>query len=199
MAKRKEKEIPHIIIEESPANDLYLVLDGLMTGGAHLARQAFEAIRDEGKEFTQKAESKEFKSMIGSDLFQDNEKVADFLSGIESILRREPRLLAAAEVVAKYLREMKSLNEIFSDQGAAKHRNVRARKRKPSQESDFFYFLLGLFSLARSAVTSSEMSEIFPSIINSEENPAGFEKASRPRATKTLHTGPGKARSRLLR
>ena len=199
MAKRKEKEIPHIIIEESPANDLYLLLDGLMTGGAHLARQAFEAIRDEGREFTQKAESKEFKSMIGVELFQDNEKIADFLSRIESIFRREPRLLAASEVVAKYLKEMKALNETFSGRGMAKHQNVRARKRRPSQESDFYYFLVGLFSLARDAVTPSEMSEIFPPAINPEADHAEIDKASKKSAAKTVHRGPGRPKTSLLR
>ena len=199
MAKRKEKEIPRLVIEESPANDLYLVLDGLMTGGTHLAQQAFADIREVGKEFAQKAEGQEFKGLIPNEFLQDNEKVTSFLSRIESLVQREPRLLAISDVIAKYLRERQPLKETPSGRGAAKFQSIPARKSKLPQRNDFFYFLLGLLSLAKNVVASSDMPETQHSVVTPEEPPTETEQASSKSATKARRTAARRSKSSLLR
>jgi hypothetical protein len=199
MVKRKEKEIPRLIIEESPANDLYLVLDNLMTSGTHLARQAIEDIREEGEEFSRQAEGKEFMGLIATEFFQDNEKVAGFLSRIETILKKEPRLLAISDVIAKYLREMKPLEKVPPRRGAMKFQSSPPGRKKSPQGNDFYYFLLGLFSLARNAVASSDSPDTPHSVVNPEESPTVTEQPSRQSAAKTRRTASRRSKSSLLR
>ncbi|HXM50868.1 MAG TPA: hypothetical protein VN956_23700 [Pyrinomonadaceae bacterium] len=198
MPKPKPKNIPHMIIAESAANDLYFMLDGLMTGGSLLARQALEDIKEEGKEFEQKASGREFKNVIAGGLFRDNEKTERFLARVEALLKQEPRLMATADVFSKYLSDMRAFGQQSSTSLAEKSK-VRATSNTASaQADDLIYYLLGLFSLVSTALISSEVSD------PSRPRVDPTEDVARPKQLKQTRAKPQRgtiqrSRSRLLR
>ncbi len=195
MTRKKLKKIPVIVIEEGPANDLYLVLDGLLTGGTHLAGRAFESIKNEGEEMARAAAGAKLSSAKRDELLPGRDQLASILTRIESVVNSEPALLTTAEVVAKYFREIKPL-EIGNSSRRAK-RSKRSTNSEDSVANDAYYFMLGLFGLAHNAIKQSE-EDIASAVLVSADTSAATKKPDDKRS-KSPRAKPSRPRSNLLR
>lgn len=199
MPKQKPKNIPRVVIGESAANDLYFMLDGLMTGGSLLAREALEDIKKEGKEFEQKSSGRGLQNLIAGGLFQDKEKAERFLARVEALLKQEPRLMATADVFSKYLSDMRAFGQQSSTSHAEKSKGRAAGNTPTAEADDLIYYLLGLFSLVSTALISSEVSDALCPRDDPKEDAAKLKQLDKQTRAKPQRAPIQRSRSRLLR
>lgn len=171
MGKPRAKTIPRIRIEESPANDHYLLLSSLIFGAADMAGRAIQAICAEGERFAKKPEGKWYKDLFATEKPWRRERTAELLSRTEAFLEGGgPEVLATWQIVREYLEKLKesrllmdSFQELFrvkidviQGQDPASHQGGQRGGKRSTKGRDPSFFLLGLVSLAKKLLAPFE-------------------------------------------